>query len=72
MGRRVILAHHVGSFGRDAGTAHFSLLTYLLESGSDRIGALDFQASASEYLPRRRSATLEEVQRPTDTILGRG
>ena len=27
-------------------------LTYLLESGSDRIGALDFQHSASEYGPR--------------------
>lgn len=27
-------------------------LTYLLESGSERIGALDFQTSATVYAPR--------------------
>jgi serine/threonine-protein kinase HipA len=38
------------------------LLTYLLESGSDRIGGLDFQISASEYVPRTvSSATLEQL-----------
>jgi len=32
---------------------------YLMESGSDRIGALDFQASPSVYLPRStKQATL--------------
>jgi serine/threonine-protein kinase HipA len=42
--------------------SELSLLTYLLESGSDRIGALDFQVSASEYVPRTRSsATLEQL-----------
>lgn len=37
-------------------------LTYLLESGSDRIGALDFQRSPSEYVPRLAgSVRLEEL-----------
>src|SRR5690606_29773025 len=37
-------------------------LTYLLASGSDRIGALDFQASARQYQPRESGDTpLEEL-----------
>ena len=35
----------------------FSLLGYLLESGSDRIGALDVQRSAADYQPRGAEAT---------------
>ncbi len=35
-----------------AGTADLDELTYLLESGSDRIGALDFQRSPTEYVSR--------------------
>jgi serine/threonine-protein kinase HipA len=59
-GQRVILARHVGH--PDSGVSELGLLTYLLESGSDRIGALDFQASASDYVPRTTSsATLEEL-----------
>lgn len=49
-GMRVILNRLVGSGAEDTGA--LSELTYLLESGSDRIGALDFQASADEYVPR--------------------
>jgi serine/threonine-protein kinase HipA len=44
-------------------------LTYLLESGSDRIGALDFQRSPSEYMPR--SATnvpLEELLKSAERV----
>ncbi len=38
-------------------------LTYLLESGSDRIGALDFQQSATDYVPRETAtASLDELQ----------
>lgn len=51
-GRRVIINHLLGRAGREVDTAVFSELTYLLESGSDRIGALDFQASPTEYAPR--------------------
>lgn len=36
-------------------------LTYLAESGSDRIGALDFQDSATEYVPRGEAASLEQL-----------
>ena len=37
-------------------------LTFLLHSGSDRIGALDFQASATQYVPRESSpAPLEQL-----------
>ena len=51
-GRRVILARHLGHLDRDSETADLSDLTYMLESSSDRVGALDFQESASEYVPR--------------------
>ena len=49
-GQRVILNRLIG--GGAADTAELTPLTYLLESGSDRTGALDFQASAEEYVPR--------------------
>jgi len=39
-----------GAEGRDPAVLDF--LTYLLESGSDRIGALDFQPSAEDYRAR--------------------
>jgi serine/threonine-protein kinase HipA len=59
-GQRVILNHRVGSGAQDTG--ELSQLTYLLESGSDRIGALDFQASPTEYMPRSHGeARLSEL-----------
>ncbi|HEX2744863.1 MAG TPA: type II toxin-antitoxin system HipA family toxin [Streptosporangiaceae bacterium] len=61
-GQRVILAQHAGHLTSASDVGELSSLTYLLESGSDRIGALDFQASASEYEPRTStSATLEQL-----------
>lgn len=61
-GRRVILNRALGGAGRDADTAVLDELSYLLQSGSDRIGALDFQASPSEYVPREGDgASLEEL-----------
>ena len=51
-GRRVIINKKLGLRGASTDTAELDELTYLLESGSDRIGALDFQRSPSEYLPR--------------------
>ncbi|MDO9318503.1 MAG: type II toxin-antitoxin system HipA family toxin [Gammaproteobacteria bacterium] len=61
-GRRVILNRlHSGQAGHQD-TELLDELTYLLESGSDRIGALDFQLSPTEYVPRQaRQATLEEL-----------
>ncbi|HEX2743300.1 MAG TPA: HipA domain-containing protein [Streptosporangiaceae bacterium] len=61
-GQRVILAWHVGHLSGASDVSELSLLTYLLESGSDRIGGLDFQVSATEYVPRATSsATLEQL-----------
>lgn len=66
-GRRVILNRRVAEGASD--TADLSLLTYLMESGSDRIGALDFQKSASEYVPRvAGSATLEALLSFADDV----
>ncbi|WP_321530292.1 HipA domain-containing protein [uncultured Desulfuromonas sp.] len=61
-GRRVIINRQLGKKGRDTDTAELDELTYLLESGSDRIGALDFQRSPREYIPRSpRNADLEDL-----------
>ena len=61
-GRRVILNRTFGRKGKDIDIAALDELTYLLKSGSDRIGALDFQHSPSEYVPRAaQTATLEEL-----------
>src|SRR3954465_5300675 len=40
-GRRVIINKKLGRRGKEVDTAELDELTYLLESGSDRIGALD-------------------------------
>lgn len=61
-GRRVIINRLLGVKGRDADTAALDELSYLLESGSDRIGALDFQRSATGYVPREAAqASLAEL-----------
>lgn len=61
-GRRVILNRKFG-LKRDAiNVDQIDELTYMLESGSDRIGALDFQASPTHYEPReKRAASLVEL-----------
>ncbi|PWW36963.1 serine/threonine-protein kinase HipA [Idiomarina loihiensis] len=61
-GRRVVINKLQGNRGDNVDTAELDELTYLLESGSDRIGALDFQLSPTEYVPRSaRNATMEEL-----------
>lgn len=61
-GRRVILNRTFGIKGKDADVGAIDELTYLLESGSDRIGALDFQLSPTTYVPRAaQAATLDEL-----------
>lgn len=61
-GRRVVINRKLGLKGADMDTAELGELTYLLESGSDRIGALDFQRSPTEYEPRAASnASMEEL-----------
>ena len=61
-GQRVILARRTGHLDRDSDSAQLDQLSYLLESGSDRIGGLDFQTSATDYQPRHETAPLEQMQ----------
>jgi serine/threonine-protein kinase HipA len=61
-GRRVIINRLTGKKPDAAGVPEISELTFLLQSGSDRIGALDCQASATEYVPRLAAqASLDEL-----------
>lgn len=61
-GRRVLINRKLGMIGGGAIQVELDELTYLLESGSDRIGALDFQQSATQYVPRHtQQPTLEEL-----------
>jgi serine/threonine-protein kinase HipA len=68
-GRRVLVNRKLGLKGQDAAQVELDELTYLLESGSDRIGALDFQFSATEYLPRvSDQASLEELMQSAERV----
>ena len=68
-GQRVIINRLTGLKGKVANEVGLSLLTYLVESGSDRIGALDFQASPTEYIPRQSHvATIEELMRSAERV----
>jgi serine/threonine-protein kinase HipA len=61
-GRRVIINWLTGKTPDAAGVPEISELAFLLQSGSDRIGALDFQASATEHVPRLAAqASLDEL-----------
>lgn len=65
----MILNRVFGSKGVETDTADLGKLAYLLESGSDRIGTLDFQRSPTEYVPRERgNATLEELLESKDRV----
>jgi serine/threonine-protein kinase HipA len=66
-GQRVILNRLTGR--ADADTTELGPLTYLIESGSDRIGALDFQASATKYVPRAMDhASLDELAESAERV----
>lgn len=68
-GRRVLINRKLGLSGNEAAAVELDELTYLLESGSDRIGALDFQQSATDYRPRlAANATLEEFQQSAERV----
>ncbi len=68
-GRRVIVNRTLGLKGQDASIAELDELTYLMESGSDRIGALDFQRFATEYVARQQAnATLEELMQSAERV----
>lgn len=61
-GRRVIINKLAGQKFDGIDIPCVDELTYLLESGSDRIGAMDFQRSPTEYIPRLAEVVpLEEL-----------
>jgi serine/threonine-protein kinase HipA len=62
-GRRVLNLRLAGDASHD-----LNELTYLLESGSNRIGALDFQISATDYRARGEVATLAQLVDAADLI----
>lgn len=68
-GRRVILNRLVGGKGKDADVGVLDEMTYLLASGSDRIGGLDFQASPTAYVPRSpQAASYQDLMRAAEKV----
>ena len=68
-GRRVIVNRLTGARGRSADLVDLDELTFMLRSGSDRIGALDFQTSPTEYVPRESgNASLEDLLQAVDLV----
>ncbi|MCU7917195.1 MAG: type II toxin-antitoxin system HipA family toxin [Candidatus Thiodiazotropha sp. (ex Epidulcina cf. delphinae)] len=68
-GRRIIINRKFGLKGMKADPGQLDELTCLLESGSDRIGALDFQRSATKYVPRGSvNASLDELVQAAEFI----
>ncbi len=61
-GQRVIMNRLIGARAELTDPAELGLVTFLLESGSDRPGALDFQSTAEHYVPRSGGhATLDDL-----------
>ncbi len=68
-GRRVIINRLTGQKGPAARDVEFDELTFMLNSGSDRAGGLDFQVSATEYRPRELGyASLEELLEAAERV----
>ncbi len=68
-GRRVLINRKLGAHGQDTAGFELDELTYLLESGSDRIGALDFQSSPIRYQPRlAQQPSLEDLQTAAEKV----
>ena len=68
-GRRILVNRKLARTGQDTASQELSELDCLLESGSDRTGALDFQQSAKHYEPRgTNQATLEELLQSAELV----
>lgn len=68
-GRRVIINKMLGPKGKGTDVSMFDELTYLLESASDRIGALDFQFSPTNYESRSSAnVSLEELLEAVERV----
>jgi len=64
-GQRVVLRQLGAGAG---GSGQVGLLTFLLESGSGRTGALDFQHRRDEYAERGAKASLEELLEAAERV----
>jgi serine/threonine-protein kinase HipA len=68
-GRRVLINRRLGLKASNASEVELDELTYLLDSGSDRVGALDFQVSARKYVPRMSDqASLDELMQSAERV----
>ena len=68
-GRRVLINRKLSLKGMEADSHDLSELTYLLESGSDRAGALDFQQSPTKYVARGvGQASLDDLLRSAEQV----
>ncbi len=71
-GRRVLINQVTGKKKDDIELIELDELdelAFLTQSGSDRIGALDFQESATLYTPRSpKAASLEELQKASELV----
>ena len=67
-GQRVILEQLHGAHGPQADPADLDQITYFLESGSNRIGGMDFQVSPELYVPRGIDASLDELHSAADAL----
>ncbi len=68
-GQRVVMQHLLGAGSKGDEPATLGTLTYLLRSGSDRIGALDFQERSDVYVGRDdMSAALDELMEAAEAI----
>ena len=68
-GRRVIMNKLLGTKAQQSDPFVLSELVYMLESGSDRIGALDFQLSKDLYIPREdATASLESLLQLSESV----
>ncbi|HEY4344918.1 MAG TPA: HipA domain-containing protein [Parvibaculum sp.] len=68
-GRRVLINRKLGLKGDVVQDVELDELSYLLESGSDRVGALDFQTSPTDYVPRHSgNAPLIELLQSAEMV----
>ncbi len=68
-GRRVILNRQTGRSRHEIDIDSLDELNYMLLSGSDRIGALDFQTSKTSYVSRdAQPASLEDLVEAADRV----